>query len=337
MTRVTGLQIVIVTLTALGARGALGRAAYADNGMVVTTGNATERERAIVAEVFANAAVNAGWSLSSKRLTPKEGDALANCKAIPPIKCVPATLGASNIDRLLVVTVNATQADGVPTLELVGRVILTKLEKTTDDKRYCEKCSEDQLRTTSAELADTVLRRLATQSAQTFVEITSDPPGAQIVLDNGSEPIGVSPGTFQTYPGKHIVILQKPGFTSAQQEFEVKEGETAHLTFPLHQTDTGPVTTQPAPPSRVPPGIVIGAGATAIVAAGILYAYDEDDGPKVGDTYTDTAPGAVALGIGGVITVGVGYYWWRKRSHARSAPNASLIPGGAVFGWSGTF
>lgn len=313
--------------------------AHSDSGLVVTTGSASERERAAVAEVFADVAVKAGWSISSKRLTAKEAMALASCKAATPAECLPASVAKSDVDRLLVVAVNATQVDGAPALELVARVLLARTSKMTDDKRYCERCTEAQLRDVSADLAATVLRRFATQSAQTLLAITSEPAGAQIVLDDGTDPIGVTPGTFQTYPGKHSVIAQKPGHISAQQEVTVKEGETVTVTLTL-----APVSTTPPPlpahadqPSRVGPVLVMGAGTAAIVAAVILYAYDEDDGPKVGSTYTDTAPGAIALGVCGAIAVGVGYVWWRKRSHAASAPTASLVPGGATVGWSGSF
>ncbi len=340
MTGVSERTISMTVLAILSAGDVLGGTAHADSGLVVTVGTASERERAVVAETFSQAATSIGWTLSSKRPSAKESEALAACKSATP-QCVPAWVQSSGIDLVLVVTVNPTQNEGTPSLELVGRAFLTKLQTSTAEKRYCDDCNEDKLKATSVELAEIVLHRLATQSTDTWVEITSDPPGAQIVLDNGREPIGVTNGAFRTFHGTHNVILQRSGYATVQKEFTVKKGETAHLAVPLTATakETPPPPLHRARPSRVLPGMLVGAGVLAIAGAAILYHYDEDPGPRVGNTYTDTAPAALGLGIGGVLAVGVGvgYYFWRARSGPSSTPSAAIVPGGAVLGWSGSF
>jgi hypothetical protein len=340
MTGVSERGISMTVLAALCAAGVLGGTAHADSGLVVTVGIASERERAVVAETFSQAATNIGWTLSGKRPSAKESEALAACKSAT-LQCVPASVQSSGVDLVLVVTVNPAQNEGTPSLELVGRAFLTKLQTSTAEKRYCDNCTEEKLKATSVELAEIVLHRLATQSTDTWVKITSDPPGAQILLDNGREPIGVTDGTFRTFHGTHNVILQKPGYATVEKGFTVKKGETAHLSVPLTATatETPPSPSHPTRRSRVLPGVLVGTGVLAIAGAAILYHYDEDPGPRVGDTYTDTAPAALGLGIGGVIAVGagVGYYLWRARSGPSSVPSAAIVPGGAVLGWSGSF
>lgn len=341
MTRVSERWISTAVLVLLCVSAVLGGTAHADNGLVITVGNASERERAVVAQAFTEAAIKVGWSLSIKRPSAKETETIAACKSAAN-ECVPASLQASGVDRVLVVSVNRTaQSDGTPTFELLGRAFLTKAGTSTAEKRYCDTCTEGMLKAASVELADLVLHRLGTQSTETWVEITSDPPGAQLVLDDGRDPIGVTNGRFRTFHGTHNVILQKPGYATEQREFTVKEGETAHLSVTLRATkiEAPPTTTHPVRRSLVVPGVMVGAGALAIVGAAIVYHYDEDPGPRVGDTYTDTAPAALGLGLGGIVAVGagVGYYFWRVRGHSSSAPSAAIVTGGAVVGWSGSF
>lgn len=326
-------------LVAFCVAGVFGRTAHADSGLVIAVGNASERERAIATQAFTEAAIKVGWSLSVKRLSAKDGETIAACKSALT-QCMPASLQASGVDRVLVVSVNrTTQSDGTPTLELLGRAFLTKSETSTAEKRFCDSCTEELLKAASVELADLVLHRLGTQSTETWVEIASDPPGAQLVLDDGREPIGVTNGRFRTFHGAHNVIFQKPGYATEQREFTVKEGETARLSVTLRAVETPSSTTQPARRSLVVPGVLVGAGILAIVGAAIVYHYDEDPGPRVGDTYTDTAPVALGVGLGGVVAVGagVGYYLWRVRGQPRSTPTAALVPGGAMVGWSGSF
>lgn len=47
------------------------------------------------------------------------------------------------------------------------------------------------------------------------------------VLDGVS--IGATNATFNTYPGSHTVLLEKPGYLTDTRSFEATEGKTAEV------------------------------------------------------------------------------------------------------------
>ena len=90
--------------------------------------------------------------------------------------------------------------------------------------------------------------------------------------------------------------------------------------------------------SRVVPGVAIGVGAAAIVAGGLLIAFDQDPSPQQ-RYYYNTAPYGVASLAAGVAVAGVGVYLWLRpqASQASSVATVAPVPGGAAVGWAGRF
>jgi len=84
---------------------------------------------------------------------------------------------------------------------------------------------------------------------------------------------------------------------------------------------------------------VLGAGAAALVAGGVLIAVNENPTTvgKQSQFYDHTMPYGIGYTIGGVAAVGVGVYLWLHQSKARTAPTVSMTPGGGTVGWAGTF
>ena len=98
--------------------------------------------------------------------------------------------------------------------------------------------------------------------------------------------------------------------------------------------DLGPGSPDAAPRSRLGPGLVIGAGAAAILAGGLLIALDQDPSPNH-CYYHDTAKyGVASLVAGGVVAVAGVTLWLRAGASSSSgAAVVAPVPGGAAIGW----
>jgi hypothetical protein len=95
----------------------------------------------------------------------------------------------------------------------------------------------------------------------------------------------------------------------------------------------------PARPARrgssLAPKLVVIAGAAAVVAGVVLYAYDEDI-PPLGQpqpkTYFDSAAPGVALAVAGAIAMGAAGWWWARSKRRSSVPVVSIGRSGGVIG-----
>lgn len=89
--------------------------------------------------------------------------------------------------------------------------------------------------------------------------------------------------------------------------------------------------------SRTLPIVLVGAGAAALIAGGVLYAIDEDPDrlDPMQREVTNTAPLAVGLGIAGLVAAGTGgVLWWRSST---SHPTVAAHGSGVLIGWSAQF
>lgn len=96
---------------------------------------------------------------------------------------------------------------------------------------------------------------------------------------------------------------------------------------------------EPQGTSRLLPYALIGVGAVALVAGGILIAIDDDEPTPVGPQqshYNDTMTGGIVLGVAGAAALGTGLYLY-LRSGSKSAPVAAINSDSAVVGWAGRF
>ncbi|HEX3759812.1 MAG TPA: hypothetical protein VHW23_13955 [Kofleriaceae bacterium] len=83
---------------------------------------------------------------------------------------------------------------------------------------------------------------------------------------------------------------------------------------------------------RLAPRLLVGAGAAAMVAGGVLYAIDQDPGgpnPMV----RNTAPAGIAVGAVGLAAVSVGLWLWGARGG--SSPLLAIGSSGGFIGWRG--
>jgi hypothetical protein len=318
--------------------------ASADSAMRVVGGAASEHQRAAVRTGVERATREAGWPADEPTIAKKDRDALLRCMDIAsPWSCVPAGIKAAGVRRVLVVRADTKQdGAGAPVIVLVATLLVSDPEAAVR-QRFCEHCADDRLSDEAAELARQMLREVAVQGGRTIVVIRSEPQAAQIFLDG--EPIGATNTSYNTFPGKHVVLIEKPGYHAETREFSAEDGKTTTVAVTLRPTahDVPIVDDPPRRESRALPYIVIGAGVAAVVAGGVLQATK--DGPPLLEDQPSrlySAPG-ISLMAGGAAIVGVGLVLWMRGSSPpaspapASGPTASVSSESAWLGWAGRF
>lgn len=84
---------------------------------------------------------------------------------------------------------------------------------------------------------------------------------------------------------------------------------------------------------RLAPRVLVGAGAAALVAGGVLYALDQDPGATPSPTVRNTAPAGIAVGAAGLAAISVGLWLWGARGG--SSPLVAIGSSGGFIGWGG--
>lgn len=180
------------------------------------------------------------------------------------------------------------------------------------------------------------------------VQITSDPPGARIYIDDEVKPVGETPATLKLVAGRHDVALRKPGFKLEKVVVRVRMSTPTSATAKLRPDGNSPArrptlgTNAPVPVREVTPmggggpptasWVAFGVGAAAV--AGVVAfqvmgrsAADERDGAQSSsawDAWNDrvalhNAGFLVSTGVA-VAAVGTGVTLWLL--NRRSAPAA---------------
>jgi hypothetical protein len=278
----------------------------------------------------------AGWRLLPKPLSRQDSDGLLSC-ATPaqPWSCLPSS--ARGVQQALTVAVELRPSDtGTPTLVLIGKAFVTSPAMLVTHQRFCSRCADDKLAEAATDLTLQLLNELQARSGRTVLDVRSTPSNAIVSIDG--QPTGATPDTFNTFPGAHVVSIEKPGFQTETVQITAEEGKTATVAVALRSI--------PAPTSAsrswLPLGLV-GGGAVLAVGGALIYA-DQQDGPD--DKYRHSRATAVGISIGvvGLAAIGTGaFLWWRdssassKTAARTSTPVLSLTGGGGWVGWASTF
>jgi hypothetical protein len=203
------------------------------------------------------------------------------------------------------------------------------------DGRSCDQCAIDRLRDAAHTLAAKMLQHSASESGHTRLTINSEPTGAMITLDGVR--VGPTNNTYATYPGKHVLVLEKDGYRTESENAVAAENQTTTIDVPLVQTSS-PHSTEPGGHAGTLGPSLVGAGVALFVGGGVLVLIDQDPSPTEGKHYRNTAPLGYTVGAVGLASIAAGaIFWYRAKHPPRSAPSAFLAPGGGGVGWSGTF
>jgi PEGA domain len=328
---------VLAVASLLAARQARGEASRVP-GVIAVGGDAEERDLEAIRAGLAAATHAAGWQLPSKPITKRELAGLLRCLDVgEPWECIPAPLTARGIRHALGVAAKKQQAEnGSPVVVFTVSLIATSPRALLVRQRFCEHCSEDKLTQAATEVTQQLLEELAVRTGRTILAVKSMPSGARIVLDGAS--IGATDATFNTYPGLHTVILEKPGYLTQTVSVEAAEGKTAEVSVVLRESPpTAPTETlTSSPPTRWVPLALMGVGAASMGAAGALLYVGERDGSDDKKLRPRATTVGAVVGIAGAATLGVGLYLW-LRGPRPSGPTASALPDGLAVGWIEAF
>lgn len=314
--------------------------AHAEMAVVLVVGKAQAKDRTTVASAVRSAARSGGWQLVEAPLTePETRTVLACLKAPQRWACVSPVVAGKNIQRLIVVSLTPEAApESAGTLALTEQILLPGSDVATSDQRSCPKCTEEALTRIAFDLTKELLEEATAGTGRTRIRVISTPPGAWITLDTTN--VGLTDHTYSTFPGRHVVTLQRDGYQIETRSVDVLENQETAVAVALRATGS---TVAPTPPDEHPfliPALVAGVGVAALaVGIGLQLAVDP---PPVGQRQPSrlvSAPG-VALIAGGSVAIGVGAYLWVRAMHRAppaSTPTFNVAPGGGVIGWTGRF
>jgi PEGA domain-containing protein len=317
-----------------------------EDGAVVVGGGAEDHALAATGTAAMAVARSAGWSLPREPVSAKDAAQLLDCsQPDKPWACVPASIDRRGVRRIFVFAVDPQQTDsGAPMVVLTGRLIGTAPQALVVRQRFCEHCADDRLSEVTTALARQLLQDLAVRSGRTILDVESTPPGAWITLDG--RPIGATNATFNTFPGAHVVIVGKAGYRSETRTALAEEDRTAQVAVTLVPV----LAAAPAARSgRWVSGGLIGGGALAAAAGGVLLDLGARGGPNDKYRYAGATPAGVVIGVAGAGALVTGIYlWWRASASSTTIAGPTLglavgptvgmtSSGSAVAGWALAF
>jgi tetratricopeptide (TPR) repeat protein len=167
------------------------------------------------------------------------------------------------------------------------------------------------------------VRKLQQQVAQRGVQqltVLSQPESATVLLDG--KPVGISPWTGETYPGKHRLALTLEGHAAQEQVIEVDAYEARDVSLLLVPIPkVAPTPTPIVVIKQKPPGVsvetLITLGTGLVLLGSAIAAEAANDQPGMSRTTAFLAGGGLGVsGVGGVML----YFDLAPRSEARGAP-----------------
>jgi tetratricopeptide (TPR) repeat protein len=175
------------------------------------------------------------------------------------------------------------------------------------------------------------------------LSVLSVPEGATVWLDD--QPVGVTPWTGETAPGRYRVAVRYPGYLDGSETLELASDRAGELRFELRAEPPKP------PPAPVPPArsetnwptnhvgtltwATLAAGSGALIGALAVEATSSNG--ELGFT----RGGAFLTGIGSALAVSGGVLLCFDLCGGRAEPRARVgvgfAPGGAAATFRGTF
>lgn len=315
-----GLLCAIAVIAAM-------REARAGTGLVIVTGTAKEQDRVVVANAASTALKKATWQLVEAKLSDADLKRVDGCLALDrPWPCLVPVV-PKGLDRVMVIRVDESMADR---LSLFSQVVTAADGVPPTSENSCVRCDNESLALKVDEQTRGLLTRLIDKDTR-VLDLTTVPAGAKVILDGQS--IGTSNLVTPITQGRHSLRLELSGYAVHDSSFEVTE-RTTRMELPLRKDgDSGR-------PSLVAPAIVMATGLAAIAWGAVWYSLDEDEDPAgpQNETIDDTAKFGVGFMVGGAAVLAAGTYWYfHRRSEAKSAPTVSLTQHGASVGWAGAW
>jgi hypothetical protein len=181
-------------------------------------------------------------------------------------------------------------------------------------------------------------RALAERGVQQLT-VLSEPSGATVVLDG--EPVGLSPWTGESWPGRHRVELKREGYVTAEQVVELDAHRAAELELTLEPAAKRPAsppvaTATPAtvPGVRVVTWAALAVATTTLGTAVVIEVADDREARGIAPASAFFAGiGAAAAATGGVLL----YFDLAASSPGERGLSIGAAPGGALASYRTTF
>jgi hypothetical protein len=307
-----------------------------DAGAVIVIGSVPDKDRVTVTSAVRAAARGASWDLVETPIDQTEIQTIVACLKSPRVwSCIDPLAKSKQVGRWIIVRVEPDRSpDGTPAVTLTEQILLHGSDLPTTDRRYCAAgCSDEALTRVAFDLTKSLLEEASAGTSRTKVTIRTTPTGAWITLDGNN--VGLTDHTYATFPGRHVIVVQRAGFEPKTQTVEIPEDRETSVVFEL--TPTGAAGSSHA---YLLPGVVTGAG-TIMFAAGLGLQLTKDPPDTRPQPARLVSTPGVGLMIAGGVAVGVGVVLWirasKKSARPSSAPSAAFTKDGASLGWAGTF
>lgn len=284
-----------------------------------------------------------GYTVSDTAIAVQAPKLMTDCFVTADLGCGQSVYSKHvNADAFLfmMVEVQPNPKDGSRDVTITGW-FFQKGRAVAVDRRYCQHCRETTMKLAAGDLAAVLSERGVDNVGR--LRITSDPSVARVMVDG--QPVGATPMEYQLPTGTHRIVVDKEGFVLEDRSVEVVANDVTSVRVPLKRKGAGPGPASsdegPEGQSRGSRGLLpyslLGGGAAAMVAGGVLIAMHQDE-TSTEKYYRNSRPaGLVLVGVGAV-TAGVGAYLWVKAGRSsQAAPVVAISNQHAMVGWATAF
>ena len=296
-----------------------------DIGVVVTGEGTMQPQLAAQIEGWLSAH---GHTLVASPLPPEAITALVDCFVLEDQRCARGVVEKRAKAKTVVYARVESKQTGAGRDVTLTAYWFDKGHAAVAERRTCEKCTDETLRTT----ADEMMRKLAGSGAGELghVSIHSMPVGARISIDGTA--IGVTPLDWDVAIGKHTILLDKEGRRPESREVVVASGKSERVEVELEQLNH-----HEGGESKLLPIGVMAFGGALIATGVVLIAIHQDPGPDQPYMIHNTKTAGIGFAIGGAAVVGAGVYLYWFRHESSSAPVAAYTGDSGYIGWAGRF
>lgn len=367
--------LVLGSVVALAISGGVAHGGTGRAGAVLVATTPTARDAQTAQQAITSALMTAGWDVREVKFSARETKTVLACvREREAQKCLRPLLQKKGLQHIAVVSL--TFEPSTRELVITERLASEEVGSIAMSQRYCQQCTDDTLVTSSMALTKELLDQLAVFGGRTVLEVTSEPTGVPFFVDGKEmgitdKRVPIAPGAHvvrvmlagtkgveRTIEGVEGETAKLRVDLTAKAPEAVVVPKVSPSVAAQTAAQASPVLPSPAAavqsaepgraggvhakaPSRVGPVVLMAVGGVAVVGGVALFAMNEHAPlPPLGMEqpryyYPTTLPASVSV-ASGVVALGVGYWWWRKRTPA-GAPLVAPVAHGAVVGVSGTF
>lgn len=199
--------------------------------------------------------------------------------------------------------------DGSPQHVVTGWWLDRSGAVLSGDRRYCPRCTPEQLSASVRELVTALLEPRA-GGLRTALVIRSSPAGAVVAVDRRT--IGVTGVEYVVRPGSHRVRIEREGYRAEERQVTVAQGATTTIDVSLSpDTSASPHDDGTGRAGRRIAGWALAGGGAGLMATGAAFFFldqPEIEGGGRQAEHRDSSAWGLAMGAAGLCATGVGVW-----------------------------